>query len=299
MHAFPDESSRRCLYQKTLRQELHRVEQGRYCLKVPRLLGLWDTRCNLPICAAPEICFQIGGQTDLALPFERFTLEPCEVVIVPRGVPHRTHARDGAKPFRTMIGMFFPDGFSFHIAASSQQETIASPLDRFQSRDHIRLARLLDDIATAHEELRDPRHPQIRGLLMTYLALVIQRVEPAREPRSEEPALIRRCRQRILSELANPELSVIWLARQLGCSPDHLSRAFHQHSGMRLNRYIEECRLEQAVDLLETSDLKIAAIAWTCGFSSPSYFDRIFMKLRGTTPKAIREGSHCHRIDWT
>ena len=195
--------------------------------------------------------------------------------------------------------MFFPDGFSFHIAASSQQETIASPLDRFQSRDHIRLARLLDDIATAHEELRDPRHLQIRGLLMTYLALVIQRLEPAQEPRSEEPALILRCRQRILSDLANPELSVTWLARQLGCSPDHLSRAFHQHSGMRLNRYIEECRLEQAIDLLETSDLKIAAIAWTCGFSSPSYFDRIFMKLRGTTPKAIREGSHCHRIDWT
>lgn len=297
MHAFPDESSRRCLYQKTLRQELHRVEQGRYCLKVPRLLGVWDARCNLPIHAAPEIYFQIGGQTDLALPHERFTLKPCEVVIVPRGIPHRTHALDGANPFRTMIGMFLPDCFSFHIAASSpRQETIVSPQDRFQSKDHIRLARLLDDIATAHEELRDPRHPQIRGLLMTYLALVIQRVEPAQEPRSEEPALIGRCRQRILSELANPELSVIWLARQLGCSPDHLSRAFHQHSGMRLSRYIEECRLEQAVNLLETSDLKIAAIAWTCGFSSPSYFDRIFMKLRGTTPKAIRQGSHCHRI---
>ncbi|HET7237786.1 MAG TPA: helix-turn-helix transcriptional regulator, partial [Terrimicrobiaceae bacterium] len=85
-----------------------------------------------------------------------------------------------------------------------------------------------------------------------------------------------------------------WLARQVGCSADHLSRAFHQHSGMRLSRYIEECRLEHAVELLETSNLKIAAIAWTCGFSSPSYFDRIFMKLRGTTPKAIREGSHSH-----
>ncbi|HEY6676291.1 MAG TPA: helix-turn-helix transcriptional regulator, partial [Terrimicrobium sp.] len=85
----------------------------------------------------------------------------------------------------------------------------------------------------------------------------------------------RQCRQTIHAELANPELSVVWLARQLGCSPDHLSRAFHQHSRMRLSRYIEECRLEHAVQLLETSNLKIAAIAWTCGFSSPSYFDRI------------------------
>jgi AraC-like DNA-binding protein len=294
MHAFQDESFRRRLYAKTLRQELHRVEQGHYCLKVPRLIGLWDTRSKLPIYPTPEIFFQIGGQTDFALPHEKFTLKPCEVVIVPRGIPHRAHFHDAAKPSRTMTGMFLPDCFSFHIAVSSpQQEVFASPLDRFQSGDHIRLARFLDDIAVAHEELGDPRHPHIRGLLMAYLALVIQCVEPsAHRPRSEDPPLIRRCRQRIHSELANPELSVIWLARQLGCSRDHLSRAFHQHGGMRLSRYIEQCRLEQAVELLETSDLKIAAIAWTSGFSSLSYFDRIFMKLRGTTPKALREGSH-------
>ena len=295
MHAFPDESSRLCLYCKTLRRELHRVERGRYCLKVPRLLGLWDSRCNLPFHVTPEIFFQISGQSDIALPREKFTLEPCEVMIMPRGVPHWARALDGAKPFRMMTGMFLPDCFSFHIAAASpKQETIASPLDQFRSKDHIRLARLLDDIVAAHEEVRDSRHPQIRGQLMAYLALAIQRLDPAPEPRSEEPALIRQCRQEILSELARPELAVIWLARQLGCSPDHLSRAFHQHTGMRLRRYIEECRLEQAVHLLENSNLKIAAVAWTCGFRSPSYFDRIFMKLRGTTPKAIREASRAH-----
>ncbi|HEY5707424.1 MAG TPA: helix-turn-helix transcriptional regulator [Terrimicrobiaceae bacterium] len=218
-------------------------------------------------------------------------------MIIPRGVPHCARALDGVKPFRMVTGVFLPDCFSFHIAAaSSRQEMIASPLDRFQSKDHIRLARLLDDIVAAHEELRDLRHPRIRGLLMAYLALAIQRVEPAPEPRPEDPALIRQCRQKILLDLARPELSVVWLARQLGCSPDHLSRTFHRHSGMRLSRYIEECRLEQAVELLENSDLKIAAIAWTCGFRSPSYFNRIFMKLRGTTPKALRQGLRAHNL---
>jgi AraC-like DNA-binding protein len=292
MHAFPDESSRRCLYLKTLRQELHRVEQGRYNLKVPRLLGLWDRRCDLPFHVTPEILFQLSGQTHFELPREKLTLRPCEVIILPRGVPHCASALDGVKPFRMLTGMFFPDGFSFDIVATlPRKEVIGSPPDRFRSNDHIRLARLLDDIVAAHEELRDPRHPQIRGLLMTYLALAIQRVEPAPEPHPEDPTLICRCRQTILSELDRPELSVVWLARKLGCSPDHLSRCFRKHSGTRLCRYIEECRLEQAAHLLANSDLKIAAIAWTCGFRSPSYFDRIFMKLRGTTPKAIREGS--------
>ena len=293
MHAFQVESFRRSLYSKTLRQELHRVERGRYQLKVPRMLGLWDTRCKLPICPMPEILFQIRGQTDLALPKETFTVKPCEVVIVPRGLPHQARLDDGAKPSRTITGMFLPACFSFHIAVSSPQEVIASPVDCFQSKDHMRLARFLDEIAAAHEEFGDPRHPHIRGLLMAYLALVIHCVKPSTQrPRLQDPPLLRQCRQRIYSELANPELSVMWLARQLGCSPDHLSRAFHQHRGIRLSRYIEECRLEQAIELLQTSNLKIAAIAWTCGFSSPSYFDRIFMKLRGTTPKAIRDSSH-------
>lgn len=295
MHAFQDESFRRRLYAKTLRQELHRVEEGRYRLKIPRRLGLWDTRCELPIYPTPEILFQIEGQTRLALPHEKFALKPCEVVIISRGLPHQARLDDRTQPSRMLTGMFLPDCFSFHIAVSSPQEVIAGPQDRFQSKEHLRLARFLDDIAAAHEELGDPRHAHIRGLLMAYLALVIHCVEPStHRPRSEDPPLIRQCRQRIHSELANPELSVIWLARQVECSPDHLSRAFHQHSGMRLSRYIEECRLEYAVELLETSNLKIAAIAWTCGFSSPSYFDRLFMKLRGTTPKAIREGSHSH-----
>ena len=73
MYAFPDESSRRYLYLNTLRQQLHRVEQGRYCLKVPLLLGLWDTRCNFPFHVTPAIFFQLSGQTHIALPREKLT----------------------------------------------------------------------------------------------------------------------------------------------------------------------------------------------------------------------------------
>jgi AraC-like DNA-binding protein len=293
MHAFQDESFRRGIYSKTLRQELHRVERGCYQLKIPRLLGLWNTRSKLPVYPMPAIHFQIGGQIDLALPHERFTIEPCQVVIVPRGLPHQVRLPDNGTPAYSLTGTFLPDCFSFHLTAFSPHEVIAKPVDHFDCKEHTRLARFLDDIAAAHEQLGDTRHPHIRGLLMAYLALVIQCIEPpTHRPPLEDPPLLKQCRQRIQAELANPELSVTWLARQLGCSPDHLSRAFHQHSGTRLSRYIEECRLEQAIELLQTSNLKIAAIAWTCGFRSPSYFDRIFMKLRGTTPKTIREGSH-------
>ena len=258
-------------------------------------LGFGRRAVKLPVYPMPEILFQISGQTDLALPHEKFTIKPCEVLIVPRGLPHQARCDDTSMRSRTITGMFLPDCFSFHIAISSSHQVFAGPVDRFQTKEHTRLPRFLDDIAAAHEELGDPRHPHIRGLLMAYLALVIHCVEPStHRPRLEDPPLLRQCRQKVYSELANPELSVIWLARQLGCSRDHLSRTFHQHSGIRLSRYIEECRLEHAVQLLETSNLKIAAIAWTCGFSSPSYFDRIFMKLRGTTPKAIRDGSHAN-----
>ena len=114
----------------------------------------------------PEILFQIGGQTDLALPSERLTIEPCRIVIVRRGLPHQIRLQDNAISSRTLTGMFLSDCFSFHIAVSSPQEVIASPVDHLASKEHIRLARFLDDIAAAHEELGDSRHSHIRGLLM-------------------------------------------------------------------------------------------------------------------------------------
>lgn len=53
--------------------------------------------------------------------------------------------------------------------------------------------------------------------------------------------------------------------------------------------YIIDCRLQKACRLLTTSNSSITEIAYACGFGSGSYFNRVFTKNKGCSPKDYRE----------
>jgi AraC-like DNA-binding protein len=286
-----DPARRRRLYRETLLRELERIEQGKYHLRIPKLRGQWEAGSRFPIDIheTPEVFFQLSGETDFQLPHEAFTLREGEVGVIPRGMPHWEVNPDDSRPHRLMVGMFLTDCFSFHTGAyASSGKRAQSPLDRFLARDHIRISRLVNDLVEAHEETGDTRHAYTRGLFLAYVGLAIQRIETDAEP-AAEPDLVRRCREKIMTDLSRPGLSVNGLARELNCSTETLYRAFHGFTGKGIIRYIHECRVERATRMLENSDLKISAIAAACGFQSPAYFHRVYLKLQGETPAKVRE----------
>jgi transcriptional regulator GlxA family with amidase domain len=85
------------------------------------------------------------------------------------------------------------------------------------------------------------------------------------------------------------DFTVAWLAQQMGCSPDHISRRFRIHTGYRIMEMVHRLRIDHARHLLRDSDMNIAEIAWTCGYSQPSYFNRIFKIYAGMIPKDFRQ----------
>ena len=68
-------------------------------------------------------------------------------------------------------------------------------------------------------------------------------------------------------------------------SPSYLSRRFHHEFGISFNAYLTARRLESARHLLQTTRLQIAEVAARCGFSSSSYFIKVFSAHYGVTPK--------------
>ena len=93
----------------------------------------------------------------------------------------------------------------------------------------------------------------------------------------------------VLYNLKDPRLNVDFVSRLVSCSPGHLSQMFYKKTGTKLSRYINEERLENAKQLLKTTDMNIKQIAYSCGYSESSYFIRIFRKLTGTTPNKYRK----------
>ena len=53
--------------------------------------------------------------------------------------------------------------------------------------------------------------------------------------------------------------------------------------------YLLEYRIEQSLPLLLDENMNITETALACGFSTPSYYTKIFRKYMGCTPRSYRE----------
>jgi AraC-like DNA-binding protein len=84
------------------------------------------------------------------------------------------------------------------------------------------------------------------------------------------------------------DLSVDELSARCGCSRRHLTRVFGQLFGHSIMTHRMSLRLEQASELLRSSDAKIIDIAFDCGFAQLGQFTAQFRRLYGTTPARWR-----------
>lgn len=72
-------------------------------------------------------------------------------------------------------------------------------------------------------------------------------------------------------------------------SPIYLSRLYKQLTTKALPDIISEMRLNKAKELLKTSECTIVDIAEKTGFTSSSYFYRLFKNSTGITPSDYRK----------
>jgi AraC-like DNA-binding protein len=83
-------------------------------------------------------------------------------------------------------------------------------------------------------------------------------------------------------------LPVSRLAKLAGTSVSTLSRRFQKATGVGLEKYLQNLRLEEAKQLLKTGNLSVAQIAKACGFKPGSHFARFFRKKTGVSPQQFR-----------
>ncbi len=82
------------------------------------------------------------------------------------------------------------------------------------------------------------------------------------------------------------EFSAELLASQAAMSVRTLSRLFVREMGTTPSKFVEKVRVALARNLLETSRLRLAAIAAQSGFGSEERMRRAFRRAYGTSPRA-------------
>ena len=108
--------------------------------------------------------------------------------------------------------------------------------------------------------------------------------------------LIRKVLTQIDSDLT-ADLSLRTQAEQLNINSSYLSTLFKKETGTTLTEYVNRKRIEHAIFLLNTTNMKIQAIAQACGIPDVNYFTKIFKKQIGITPKDYRDNIMSYKRD--
>ncbi len=79
------------------------------------------------------------------------------------------------------------------------------------------------------------------------------------------------------------------IARALGVSDRRIRQKFQESVGIPPMRYLLQCRVEQAKELINYSDYALKEIAEQVGFKSIHHFTRVFSEIAGVSPGIWRQ----------
>ena len=215
-----------------------------------------------------------GGYTEW-LGREEFEYTPRSVHFHPPGVIHRDAIAAGGASFLIVeIGeALFRRALDLGPIAASRQDLRGGELAQ--------LARRLE------RERRDParRSPLVlEGLVLEMLGLVAG----SRGADRGRPAWLASAIERLHTEYA-ARLTLDELARGVGVHPQRLSRTFHRHTRMSVGEYVQQLRVRGAEARLADPDRTLAEIALEVGFADQSHMTRVFRRVTGRTPGAVRD----------
>lgn len=101
--------------------------------------------------------------------------------------------------------------------------------------------------------------------------------------------LVRRAVQYIEQNYAR-QLPVTEIADKLGITASHLSQRFKRETGISVKRYLTNCRVQAAKQLLLTTDDPVSWVATAVGYGDFRQFSKMFKATTGVLPTQYRKG---------
>lgn len=116
--------------------------------------------------------------------------------------------------------------------------------------------------------------------------------EEIREPKTDQKDLIEKARNYIHDNFKQ-KLPLQLVSSYVFLNPQYFSRIFKKEVGVSFIDYVNKLKIDYACKLLETTNYPAYRISSECGFTDPSYFNRVFVQQMKMTPKAYRRKHLC------
>ena len=232
--------------------------------------------------ARPYVGFVLEGELTEATALSELTHRINSFAYHPQGLPHADRA--GASGARILL---------IEIDQAQLARLLPASLDPKQPMS-ARLGQLRKVALSLSQELRasDPaRATAIEGLSLDLVARALRLLESRPGVRS----VARAAPPRWLADAyafidghVDRRLSVQMIAEHLGIGRRDLSRAFRQHSGTSIRKYVHERLLSRAMTLLRESEMSIAEVAAASGFYDQAHLTTAIKRHTGMTPTSYR-----------
>lgn len=135
------------------------------------------------------------------------------------------------------------------------------------------------------------QNAQLMATQQEQLEKITAELERVRSSQSADEELLGKLRDEIEKHLDDSEYSVEMLAETLGVSRAQLFRRVKSLTGVTPLVMLKQIRLRKARQLLQYTDMTVQQVAYSVGYTLPSYFASNYKEMFGLLPSDERRGN--------
>ncbi len=213
-----------------------------------------------------------------------------EMMIISSNVDHFFEA--GSNGCTLMQLEFLPEVFSKFDLHEGQTLNGLTPITVFSSENKIikivNNVRIMRAIQRIVNELESKKRYYNYLVLMYYaelLVLINRHMEDNYLPMCNSESM-----KKAISFIRNhfqSDISITDIADAAGIGERYLRKLFTKYLNLSPLDYLNQVRINKAIEFLRNTEKSIKEICFICGFKSPQYFSRIFKQQIGVTPKEL------------
>ncbi|MBR1628156.1 MAG: helix-turn-helix transcriptional regulator [Lachnospiraceae bacterium] len=217
------------------------------------------------------------------------------ISVVPRQLPHNTMNEEGV--YSTWDYLFIDEG-AFLSRFGYEKAFVEDAIQKINSRylltdceESPGIASILDSIVYEYEHNQSYQEETIPHLIVSLLLILArknsdaQNIKQGSRPKGE---WIRNCLRFMENHYAE-DISIREIASCIHMGETRFRELFIKSMRMTPLDYLNSIRIRNACVMLQESDLSIEMIAFKCGFSTLSTFNRNFRRYMGASPSKWRK----------
>lgn len=234
-----------------------------------------------------EILYILNGSLEATFPEGSVMLNEGEAIVINNTTPHGSVYYPGAKIYMCRFNL---ERFMDKFANSTESFSVMYNVEDFHyfNKEEAEASGLKNQLET-FEKLRYKESEFSIGLIYMIIGILKEQgfikkiIDSSAGFKAMLPII------EYINEHYDEEIMVKKLAEIFNYDKDYLSRSFKKNVGKTIIEYLNELRISKAKPLLATTNMSITEIAMQLGFSTSTYFIRIFKKYNVLTPSSYRE----------